>query len=92
MNYFQILLADQVVILTSQFEASDDPLEKITTTEAIRVLVDYYHTSDYYYTTKAKVEEISQYVSTLCSFLEVLFDVGMRSLLTCFNATEREYS
>ena len=53
---------------TSQFEASDDPLEKITTTEAIRVLVDYYHTSDYYYTTKAKVEEISQYVSTLCFF------------------------
>ena len=59
---------------TSQFEASDDPLEKITTTEAIiRLLVDYYHTSDYYYTTKAKVEEISsQYVSTLCSVLEVL--------------------
>lgn len=56
---------------TCQFEASDDPLEKITTTEAIRVLVDYYHTSDYYFAAKAKVEEISQVVSSICSSLSL---------------------
>lgn len=72
-------------------------MEKITTTEAIRILVDYYHTSDYYYTAKAKVEEISQFVSTICSFLELLFDVRTShwSLLTRFRAslfTERDYS
>ncbi|XP_010537533.1 PREDICTED: ABC transporter G family member 11 [Tarenaya hassleriana] len=48
-----------------RFEASEDPLDKITTTEAIRLLIDYYHTSEYYYSTKAKVEEISQVKGTI---------------------------
>lgn len=60
-------------------------MEKITTAEAIRVLVDYYHTSDYYYTAKAKVEEISQFVSTLCSFIELLFDFRTSLDLASFN-------
>ncbi|XP_009110383.1 ABC transporter G family member 11 [Brassica rapa] len=71
-----------------RFEASDDPLEKITTTEAIRVLVDYYHTSDYYYTTKAKVEEISQYKGTIldsggsqASFLLQTYTLTKRSFI-----------
>ncbi|AAF97264.1 Contains similarity to ATP dependent transmembrane transporter protein (wh3) from Bombyx mori gb/AF229609 and contains an ABC transporter PF/00005 domain. ESTs gb/Z18062, gb/AI999375, gb/N96732, gb/F14058, gb/AV528782, gb/AV559526, gb/AV556190, gb/AV562800, gb/AV559560, gb/AV523165, gb/AV565094, gb/AV566285 come from this gene [Arabidopsis thaliana] len=61
-----------------RFEASDDPLEKITTAEAIRLLVDYYHTSDYYYTAKAKVEEISQFTYTLTkrSFINMSRDFG----------------
>ncbi|KAG2257058.1 hypothetical protein Bca52824_076352 [Brassica carinata] len=71
-----------------RFEASDDPLEKITTTEAIRLLVDYYHTSDYYYTTKAKVEEISQYKGTIldsggsqASFLLQTYTLTKRSFI-----------
>uniref|UniRef100_M4EAY5 ABC transporter domain-containing protein n=1 Tax=Brassica campestris TaxID=3711 RepID=M4EAY5_BRACM len=71
-----------------RFEASDDPLEKITTTEAIRLLVDYYHTSDYYYNAKAKVEEISQYKGTIldsggsqASFLLQTYTLTKRSFI-----------
>lgn len=46
-----------------QFEESNDPLEKITTTEAIRVLVDSYRSSQYCYTAREKVEAISKVVS-----------------------------
>lgn len=48
----------------NQFEASDDPLEKITTAEAIRTLIDYYRTSQQCYAAKQKVDEISKFVST----------------------------
>ncbi|KFK42295.1 hypothetical protein AALP_AA2G237200 [Arabis alpina] len=71
-----------------RFEESNDPLEKITTTEAIRVLVDYYHTSDYYYTAKAKVEEISQFKGTIldsggsqASFLLQTYTLTKRSFI-----------
>lgn len=71
-----------------RFEASDDPLEKITTAEAIRLLVDYYHTSDYYYTAKAKVEEISQFKGTIldsggsqASFLLQTYTLTKRSFI-----------
>ncbi|PON89547.1 ABC transporter-like [Trema orientale] len=43
-----------------RFEASDDPLEKITTAEAIRTLIDNYRTSQYCYAAREKVEEISK--------------------------------
>lgn len=46
-----------------QFETNDDPLEKITTTEAIRTLVDSYRTSQYCYLANQKVEEMSKIVS-----------------------------
>lgn len=46
-----------------QFESSEDPLDKITTSEAIRTLVDHYRTSQYYYAAREKVEEISKVVS-----------------------------
>lgn len=46
-----------------QFEESNDPLEKITTAEAIRVLVDSYRSSQYCYAAREKVEQISKVVS-----------------------------
>ncbi|KAJ6370629.1 hypothetical protein OIU77_001191 [Salix suchowensis] len=51
-----------------RFEASDDPLEKITTAEAIRTLIDHYRTSQYCYAAREKVEEISKVVSALLSW------------------------
>lgn len=50
-------------MVSAQFEATDDPLEKITTAEAIRTLIEYYHTSQYYYAAREKVQEISKVVS-----------------------------
>lgn len=43
-----------------RFEASDDPLDKITTAEAIRTLINLYRTSQYCYSAREKVEEISK--------------------------------
>ncbi|CAI0392503.1 unnamed protein product [Linum tenue] len=43
-----------------KFDASEDPLDKITTAEAIRTLVDYYRTSQYCYAARQKVDEISK--------------------------------
>ncbi|XP_040999064.1 ABC transporter G family member 11-like [Juglans microcarpa x Juglans regia] len=48
-----------------RFEASDDPLEKITTAEAIRILIDSYCTSQYCYAVREKVEEISKFKGTV---------------------------
>lgn len=53
----------EILLCYCQFEASDDPLEKITTAEAIRTLIDYYRTSQYCYVAREKVEEISKVVS-----------------------------
>lgn len=52
-------------VIYYQFEASDDPLEKITTAEAIRTLIDSYRTSQYCYAAREKVEEISKVVSVV---------------------------
>lgn len=52
-----------LILVSAQFEASDDPLEKITTAEAIRTLIDFYRTSHFFYTAKEKVEGISKVVS-----------------------------
>ncbi|XP_004302267.1 PREDICTED: ABC transporter G family member 11 [Fragaria vesca subsp. vesca] len=48
-----------------RFEESDDPLEKITTSEAIRVLVDSYRSSQYSYAATEKVAEISKVKGTV---------------------------
>lgn len=48
-----------------RFEASDDPLEKVTTAEAIRALTDYYRTSQYCYAANEKVEEMSKIKGTV---------------------------
>ncbi|KAJ8441854.1 hypothetical protein Cgig2_004465 [Carnegiea gigantea] len=43
-----------------RFEATDDPLEKISTAEATRTLINYYATSQYSYSARQRVEEISK--------------------------------
>ncbi|KAJ0969966.1 hypothetical protein J5N97_022843 [Dioscorea zingiberensis] len=48
-----------------RFERSDDPLDKMTTQEAIRRLIDFYGRSQYYYTAKEKVDEISRVKGTV---------------------------
>ncbi|GER56691.1 ABC transporter [Striga asiatica] len=48
-----------------KFEATDDPMEKVTTTEAIRTLVDSYHASQYCYSAKERIEEISKIKGTV---------------------------
>ncbi|KAH7663175.1 Sulfate-transporting ATPase protein [Dioscorea alata] len=48
-----------------RFEKSDDPLDKITTMEAIRRLTDFYVRSQYCYVAKEKVEEISRVKGTV---------------------------
>ncbi|CAL0322332.1 unnamed protein product [Lupinus luteus] len=52
-----------------RFEGSDDPLDKITTAEAIRTLLDYYRTSQQSYAARQKVDEISKVKGTV-------FDAG----------------
>ncbi|CAA2933455.1 ABC transporter G family member 11 [Olea europaea subsp. europaea] len=41
-------------------ERNDDPLDKVTTAEAMHTLIDCYHTSHYYYSAKEKIEEKSK--------------------------------
>lgn len=48
-----------------QIERSDDPLDKITTSEAIRKLVSAYNRSQYYYAAKEKVDDIAGIVRPL---------------------------
>ncbi|KAL6559285.1 ABC transporter G member 11 [Orobanche gracilis] len=48
-----------------RFEASDDPLERVTTTEVIRTLVDSYRTSQYFYSAIQRIEEISKVKGTV---------------------------
>jgi hypothetical protein len=61
-----------IEILVHQFEGSDDPLDKITTSEAIRTLIDFYRTSQHSYAARQKVDDISKVVSTFQ--LQELFD------------------
>lgn len=53
-----------IKLVFPQFEATDGPLEKLTTAEAIRVLIDFYRTSQYSYAAKQKVDEMSKAVSS----------------------------
>ncbi|RVW25932.1 ABC transporter G family member 11 [Vitis vinifera] len=71
-----------------RFEISDDPLEKVTTAEAIRTLIDFYRTSQYSYAAKEKVEEISKVKGTVldsggsqASFLMQAFTLTKRSFI-----------
>ncbi|KAG9155961.1 hypothetical protein Leryth_012046 [Lithospermum erythrorhizon] len=71
-----------------RFEASDDPMEKCTTTEAIRTLVDFYHSSQYFYSAKERVEDMSKVKGTVldsggsqASFLMQAFTLTKRSFV-----------
>ncbi|OIT00239.1 PREDICTED: ABC transporter G family member 11 [Nicotiana attenuata] len=48
-----------------RFESNEDPLDKTTTAEAIRTLVDYYRRSQYSYSANERVEEMSKVKGTV---------------------------
>lgn len=48
------------VSMRPQFEISDDPLEQVTSAEAIQMLVDSYRSSEYCCSTQEKIEELSK--------------------------------
>ncbi|MFQ6619359.1 hypothetical protein Gotur_000666 [Gossypium turneri] len=71
-----------------RFEASDDPLEKKTTAEAIRTLTDFYRTSQQCYAAKERVDEISKVKGTVldsggsqASFLMQSYTLTKRSFI-----------
>ncbi|KAE8099876.1 hypothetical protein FH972_017820 [Carpinus fangiana] len=71
-----------------QFEASDDPLDKITTAEAIRTLIDFYRASHFCYAAREKVDAISKVKGTVldaggsqASFLMQAFTLTKRSFI-----------
>lgn len=71
-----------------RFETNDDPLEKITTAEAIRTLVDSYRTSNSSYLAHQKVEEMSKIKGTVldsggsqASFFMQAFTLTKRSFV-----------
>lgn len=71
-----------------RFEATDDPLEKISTAEATRTLINYYATSQYSYSANQRVEEISKVKGTVldsggsqASFLMQTFTLTKRSFM-----------
>ncbi|KEH26658.1 putative sulfate-transporting ATPase [Medicago truncatula] len=70
-----------------RFEASDDPLDKITTAEAIRTLIDHYRTSQHSYAARQKVDDISKVRGT------VLEAGGSEAsfLLQCYILTKRSF-
>ncbi|KAE8678344.1 ABC transporter G family member 11 [Hibiscus syriacus] len=68
--------------------ASDDPLEKITTAEAIQALISFYRTSQQCYASKEKVDEISKVKGTVldsggsqASFLMQSYTLTKRSFV-----------
>jgi len=63
---------ENFLLFVVQFERSDDPLDKITTAEAIRRLTDFYARSQYYYAAREKVDEISRVVRILLFSLLLL--------------------
>ncbi|CAJ1952381.1 unnamed protein product [Sphenostylis stenocarpa] len=71
-----------------RFEGSDDPLDRITTAEAIRTLIDFYRTSQHSYAAVQKVDEISKVKGTVleaggseASFLMQSFTLTKRSFI-----------
>ncbi|XP_072963687.1 ABC transporter G family member 11-like [Typha angustifolia] len=51
--------------MKTRFARSDDPLEKVTTAEAIRRLIEFYRRSQYNYAAREKVDEISRVKGTV---------------------------
>ncbi|CAL9159697.1 unnamed protein product [Musa hybrid cultivar] len=74
--------------LKTRLERSDDPLERMTTSEAIRRLTEFYSRSQYNYTAREKVDEISRVKGTVldsggsqASFLMQAFTLTKRSFV-----------
>ncbi|XP_073059182.1 ABC transporter G family member 11-like [Primulina eburnea] len=71
-----------------RFESNDDPLDRVTTNEAIRALIDSYRTSLYSYTAKEKIEGMSKVTGTVldsggsqASFFMQAFTLTKRSFV-----------
>ncbi|KAK9691603.1 hypothetical protein RND81_09G207200 [Saponaria officinalis] len=71
-----------------RFEASDDPLDKITTAEATRTLVSYYNASQYAYSARQRVDDTSRVKGTVldaggsqASFLMQAYTLTKRSFI-----------
>lgn len=71
-----------------KFEGSDDPLDRITTAEAIRTLIDFYRTSQHSYAARQKVDDISKVKGTVleaggseASFLMQSYTLTKRSFM-----------
>ncbi|ESW24494.1 hypothetical protein PHAVU_004G135400 [Phaseolus vulgaris] len=71
-----------------RFEGSDDPLDRITTAEAIRTLIDFYRSSQHSYAATQKVDEISKVKGTVleaggseASFLMQSYTLTKRSFM-----------
>ncbi|KAI4374438.1 hypothetical protein MLD38_012432 [Melastoma candidum] len=71
-----------------RLESTDDPLDRITTAEAIRTLLDFYRTSQYSYAARLKVEEMSKVKGTVldsggsqASFFMQAFTLTKRSFI-----------
>lgn len=71
-----------------RFESNEDPLDKTTTAEAIRILVDYYRRSQYSYSAIERVEEMSKVKGTVldsggsqASFLMQAYTLTKRSFI-----------
>jgi hypothetical protein len=52
------------LLVHTQFERTDDPLERTTTSEVMRRLISYYQHSQYYFNAQQKVDEMARVVST----------------------------
>ncbi|EPS70875.1 hypothetical protein M569_03882, partial [Genlisea aurea] len=71
-----------------RFDVTDDPLEKVTTSDAIHKLIDAYNTSQYCYSTRENIEEMSKVKGTVldsggtqASFLMQAFTLTTRSFV-----------
>ncbi|KAL2334415.1 hypothetical protein Fmac_015628 [Flemingia macrophylla] len=71
-----------------RFEGSDDPLDRITTAEVIRTLIDFYRTSQHSYAARQKVDDISKVKGTVleaggseASFLMQSYTLTKRSFI-----------
>ncbi|KAJ1702101.1 hypothetical protein LUZ63_001880 [Rhynchospora breviuscula] len=73
--------------MKKRFERSDDPLDKITTAEAIRKLIQNYHRSQQYYNARQRVDDISRIKGT------VLDSGGSQSsfFMQSFTLTKRSF-
>ncbi|CAN4087910.1 unnamed protein product [Withania somnifera] len=71
-----------------RFESKEDPLDKMTTAEAMRILVDYYRRSQYSYSANERVEEMSKVKGTVldsggsqASFFMQAYTLTIRSFI-----------
>ncbi|XP_047044836.1 ABC transporter G family member 11-like [Lolium rigidum] len=70
-----------------RFEKPDDPLERTTTSEAIRRLISYYQRSQYYFVARQKVDEMARVKGTVLDAGGSQASFGMQA----FTLTKRSF-